>query len=285
MSHRGLDISADQPDPINYQQVKDSDIEFVIIKDSESLSYTNPDDMADTLGFHNVGIHVFHYFVPHAGTSIPNQYQFAQIHNPGGQVEIDWEVSEGQTWAQLADQAKLALSTDKTGLLYCNLNWLDNMAYFSWPTRDDNRIWFADWGGSPQPDFHPLIQQTSGGTVPCPGINGPVDQDIFLGTEEQWATWIGLAYDSATAPPIKPVHTSVSITRTFPELYPLDTAFEWNKLLQLLLIWHLDVPFSTASGTWDHNTTVNVMTFQKRNNLPDNAIVDAATWEALLPNF
>lgn len=114
----------------------------------------------------------------------------------------DLEESDGLSWEQVAAKGRqwLAEKGEARSLLYSNLNYLENMAGAPW----GHPIWFA---GTIDPATNPHTAGTviwQYGTGPVPGIQGQVDLDRWVGSEDQFAQFFALAAP-APAPAAPPV--------------------------------------------------------------------------------
>jgi len=179
MVHRIVDISSNNPHPINWHAVKAAGIDAVMVKATEGTQYTNPfyhGDMADA----------------RAAGVLGAAYHFARFANP---------IAEANYFRGVAGHdAKILDVEDSTNVAWMNqfLAALgeastQEMTYGSASTLPNNisrgLLWVAAWGGAAPAKNEALWQYTDAGTIP--GINAPVDVSAWLGSEAQYAAFFG----------------------------------------------------------------------------------------------
>ena len=189
MEFRGIDISKWQGD-INFKKVKESGVDFVIIREGYGKKSPNQIDKMFKINYEKakeVGLNVgcYHYSYADSVTDAINEAQFCLENIQGLTLEypivIDIEDKEQLTLnnMQRTDIVKaFCQEIEKAGyyaMFYCNLNWLNNYLYKDelLPKYD---LWLAQWNVT-NPSVACGIWQTSE-TGRVDGINGNVDLDI-----------------------------------------------------------------------------------------------------------
>lgn len=186
-----LDISSNNPHPIDYAAVKGAGVGGAVVKLTEGAdasAYVNPYAAQDIAGFKALGIPVAGYHFLHPTISIPDQLALVRAHlDHLSFVWVDSETAEASWTAEgTATEATCAALHGvgiKTGL-YSNPNFLDNMPGAPWGYD----LWLADYGPSVAPRPCKMWQYTSSATVP--GISGLVDLSHYYG-DVPIATYFG----------------------------------------------------------------------------------------------
>lgn len=169
-----LDVSSNNPHPINWRAVKASGVAAVIVKITEgggAHSYINPCAAQDIAGARAAGLPVAAYHFLHPTLSIQLQLALILKHLNGCDfVWVDSETAEASWTAEgLATHAMCnALAPHvKTGL-YSNPNFLGNMAGAPWSYV----LWLAEYG--PRASYHNTLWQFTD-AAKVPGIAAPCD--------------------------------------------------------------------------------------------------------------
>ena len=145
-----LDVSSVQhPDnaPINWHAVKEAGFDYVMIKATEGVGYTNPFLDQDMHGALGAGLGVGYYHFCHPSNPVAAEFgHFAAVvkgrpHQIG--LAMDCEIMEGMSWGALKVWCedfmfRLHTITDWP-IMYSNENWLDNLIGAPW----GNRLWYA----------------------------------------------------------------------------------------------------------------------------------------------
>lgn len=187
----GIDISHHQGAP-DLAAVRRSGRRFVVIKATEGTGFTDPQFAASRSRAHAAGLVVGLYHVARAGDARAEAASFAQAVGhlrPGEFAALDWEVSAPDPAGWCASW--LTAIRDALGvapLVYLNQSSRD---HGDWTpvVQGGFGLWLARYDGSTDacgPGSWPVLtmkQYSDAGTVP--GVTGPVDLDVFYGTEEQ----------------------------------------------------------------------------------------------------
>jgi lysozyme len=187
----GIDISHHQGAP-DLAAVRRSGRGFVVAKATEGTGWTDPEFAASRARGHAAGLLVGAYHFARAGDPAAEAADFVRAVgslSPGEFAALDQEVPGPDPVGWCA--AWLTTVRDALGvapLLYLDRSTRDR---FDWTpvVREDVGLWLASWDGStdavaaaPWPVLA-MKQYSDRGSVP--GVAGPVDLDVFYGTEDQ----------------------------------------------------------------------------------------------------
>lgn len=189
MSFPMIDVSSNNPHPINWQKVARSGVKGVMIKCSEGTKYVNPYRAEDANGAREYGLHVgyYHFAQPsinHSfGHSDADEEAVHALESIKGLprdlgLALDLEVTNGLSWQQLSNWAReflgMVAAQKITSPLYVSPTFLDNLpgAPFG------HKLWLASWGKRPRQQV--WAWQYSG-TGAQSGIEGQCDLDIYYG--------------------------------------------------------------------------------------------------------
>ena len=202
---KGVDVSNHQntggDNPIDWVAVKGDNQRFVYLKATEGTDWTDQSYAQFAQGAINQGFQVgaYHYARP-AKDPVAQAQHFAEVVNAGPNTTLppvlDIEVDEGLNAAELADWtrsflAELEKGTGRTPMIYTyRFFWkeqMDNTAEFG-----NYPLWLAAWqNNAPRPvggwDKVDIWQRPDSGKVP--GINTPVDMNVFNGDPGQFARY------------------------------------------------------------------------------------------------
>ena len=201
---KGVDVSHHQGE-IDWEAVKNSDIEFVIIRCGYGDNYTSQDDrqwLRNVQECERLGIPYGVYLYSYATTTANARSEAAHVlrllegHNPSYPVYYDMEDdSTLDSRAQFAEFADIFCSAvEAAGYeagVYANLNWwntyLTDTRFSQWDR------WVAQYNSqcSYQGEYS-IWQCTSSGTVP--GIDGPADLNFLIGEIGYWEEINGNKY-------------------------------------------------------------------------------------------
>ncbi len=191
---KGMDISGHQPE-VDWVRVKDSGIKFVFIKASEYQKDLMFDTHWANAKANGVIRGAYHYFHPAMDPVAQAQLMFTAV----GKLEaddlpcvIDLEIDDGLIPAVVVDNALLFLKeiqtlTGKEPIIYGSPYFLNTLNLDS-ETFSKYPLWVAHYGvdhpaiPSPWP-YWSFWQTGASGNVP--GINDPMDTDLFNGTLDQ----------------------------------------------------------------------------------------------------
>lgn len=183
MSQAMFDISSNNEHPINFQTAADHGYHYVMIKATEGLNYTNPYLEQDAHGARAAGMQVGYYHFARPGESNANaqaQFFLQEIKSLPRSIGgcLDLEISDGLSWAELANWGKQFLTTlppeVKQKILYCSSSWANSLPNAPW----GNQLWIASWGQRPR---RKCWAWQSSGSGEVPGVTGECDIDVFYG--------------------------------------------------------------------------------------------------------
>lgn len=186
---KGIDISAWQhPDdkPIDWAEVAEDGIRFVIIKATQGLDYVNPWLSVDAMGAHKAGLAIglYHFAMPNPGETPAGdsalQAQFACLAADGLPlslgIALDIEEAGALEPYQLSDWCK-GFIAGITGRhhwcpVYTGGDFANQLTGLPW----GQRLW---WDEPECPAmYHPYMVQTGSGYVN--GVIGDCDMDTLL---------------------------------------------------------------------------------------------------------
>lgn len=312
-THELIDLASFQHPgnaPIDWAQVKAAGIEGVIVKLTEGVSYVNPwidrsqnplgaDDIADAQA---AGLVVSGYHFLHPEIDGVSQAQFC-LANGGSRVSgiwIDAEVTDSQTWATIETDMQrchdyLALQAGKAAGAYVNQTWYAATGIGSWGWY----VWLAAPSDSAPPD--PCVNWQYG-TSTVAGIEGQVDRDRWVGTEDVYRAFFGAV--ASTQPTPSPEPTPAPTPTPTPEPtpsptpdptpapsggdVPLPTVSQgssltyWVQTVQALLKDKMGQTTLAVDGSFGPLTEEAVKTVQGFFGVTVDGIVGPVTWSILL---
>lgn len=196
----GIDIAAHQHPggaPIDWSDVKTDGQSFAFVKASEGGDWTNPYFVADANAASAAGLKVgaYHYARPASSASEQAAHFAAQLALVPGQTlppVLDIEVDEGLSPEQLTNWVRqftteLRALTGRTPMIYTyKYFWMGQMGNTT--EFSDMPLWLAAYQDeAPDPvggwDKISFWQRSGSGRVN--GITGPVDMNLFNGSEGQ----------------------------------------------------------------------------------------------------
>lgn len=191
---RGLDISAHNGD-VDFDMIKSQGFSFVFIKASEGNSWKDSRFHKNIARARKAGLKVgvYHFF----RFDSPSYMQSLNLlHSLRGQaidlpVVIDLEQftnPNDRTPERVASQLRTLINHleayGHTVIIYTNKDGYDD---FVRRRLDDYPVWICSFS-EPSPDIAWTFRQyTHSGRVK--GVEGPVDLNVFNGTEQQWRQW------------------------------------------------------------------------------------------------
>ena len=191
MATQVVDVSSNNPHPIDWHKVRNSGRSAVIVKLTEgggAQSYVNPFALGDIKNAKDAGMIVAGYHFVHPTIPVAQQVALIEAHlDHVNFVWVDSELEDGGDWQATAN-ATHALAEElathvKTGL-YSNPNFLANMPHAPW----GEHLWLAEYGPKASYEYT-LWQFTQAGRVP--GIGGAVDLSYYAGSVAQLAELLG----------------------------------------------------------------------------------------------
>lgn len=196
---KGIDVSNWQGN-INWKAVKDAGYQFAFMKATEGTWFTDKTFDANRKGAREAGLKVGYYHYFHPDESVDQQVKY--FCNKVGKAEPDAlrlviDAEDPGKWTRYPLNQRVKMVDDflkgvqkELGMtpevaIYCSPNFADEILGNS-PILKDYSLWIANYGvnqpRTPGPwgdwDFW---QFTDRGRVP--GIQGPVDIDVFNGTD------------------------------------------------------------------------------------------------------
>jgi GH25 family lysozyme M1 (1,4-beta-N-acetylmuramidase) len=204
----GVDLSHFQGRP-DFAAIAASGRRFVVLKATEGTSYVDPMFAADRAAAHAAGLIVGCYHFARGGSPAGEASFFLRVVGQlavGEFVVLDDEVPNvDPAWVQ-AWCRPIAAATTVHPLVYMNQS-TENTGNWAPVIADNDGLWLARYDSNlAQPSGGPwgapaMKQYTSSGTVA--GIAGPVDLDVFFGTDQQLLAF-GLHGAQPTPPPPPP---------------------------------------------------------------------------------
>ncbi|BBN83860.1 hypothetical protein PA25_38450 [Pseudoalteromonas sp. A25] len=187
----GIDVSHDQGE-VDWQQVAQSGIEFVYLKATDGITYTDPKYFynLEALQATNLKVGAYHFF--EAEDDPQAQLEHFLTHIKGKQLSltpmVDVELKRGQSATQIKANLKTFLiqlqkQTGCKPLLYSYGSfWQANLG----SEFNDYPFWFAQYNKTMQPPKElkniQIWQYSQKGSVP--GINTPVDLDKLVDNQQ-----------------------------------------------------------------------------------------------------
>lgn len=219
MSHFGIDLSNYQGDLTGQElaAMKAAGVEYAFVLATQGQDFQNPDAVQQVKALRTAGIHVgFYHFVVPADNWLSQLGNFQRMAAAlGGSnlpAALDVETPDPGGWQALAVLVmNLATNIENwtypvphpRTLLYANTSYYKSMPGFPW----GRWVWLAD--PNPGAPHEPcLILQ---GAPRATAGFASVDPDTFLGSETQWAAFLGLEAPVGPSPapvPIPPTQSS-----------------------------------------------------------------------------
>lgn len=190
---RIIDVSSnDHPNnaPINWLEVAKAGVTACFVKATEGTHYNNPYFQSDMLGAQKAGIAVCAYHFASMGDPVAEANYFKGYAAKYARV-LDYETNTNVNWARTFLQT-LAWPID------------DCMTYGSTSTLKDfyqqlpSMAWPAAYGQN-YPGWGACWQFTDNATIP--GIQSPVDENQWHGSELQYETLFQLVFPPPEPPP------------------------------------------------------------------------------------
>lgn len=202
----GLDISHWQGQP-DMGAIKRAGYDFIVLKATEGTYYQDPDFHVNRDNARAAGLIVLAYHFARNGDPVAEANYFLDFvgafqHGEG--YDLDWEVPGDAPTFTLAFLTQCKARTGFNGGVYLNNYYLTN---FDWTKvkASNFSLWYARYNDtandSPGTWLCSMKQYTSTGSVP--GVNGPVDKDVFYGDEAQ-LTSMGFQGKQPAPTPIPP---------------------------------------------------------------------------------
>lgn len=203
MTIRGIDISSYQEDDrIDFEKVKESGIDFVIVKATEGVTYKNPYFGRDVHAAHEADLPVGAYMFFH-----PEQDGVAQANEfhrlVDGHTAVKFAVIDIEEHPETQDRAHVheRLHEVRTVLrqhgyktVTYSYGWfLDSIVPDDCKFCASDPLWLAAYQGSlpdePKP-WHDITIWQYSQTGHVPGISGAVDLDVFEGSKAEFEDFL-----------------------------------------------------------------------------------------------
>lgn len=178
---RLVDISSNQPHPIDFAKVKASGISAVFVKATQGTGYTNQFYAGDIAAARAAGLQVAGYHFKGTGTAQAEAAYFHSVAGADAKI-LDVETSTDVAWI---DAFLVALNEPSS----------EELTYGSASTLPHNinrgLLFPAAYGPTDPHDPNEVVWQYSQ-TSQVPGITGDVDESEWTGTQAQWDAFFGL---------------------------------------------------------------------------------------------
>lgn len=211
MAHYGVDVSSNNPHPINWQAVGSylkslggGGQPFVFVKVNQGTSYVNPYAKQDVADAKYAGFAVGGYLMSEGGQD-PNTQQQLYRSIVGSLPEaIDTELPNGVSTQQYIAETQQLLALNPEALDYLN----QSQEASGFP--NGSGLWLADYNNDPNSASYPNLihQYQNQGTIP--GTSGIWDLNVWNGTESQFGQFFGLVPTPTPTP--TPQGEEMSIT-------------------------------------------------------------------------
>lgn len=214
----GIDISNHQKG-IDLNKI---DADFILIKSSEGINWTDPEFATNVAKARATGLLVgfYHFARPVAGNAADVEARsFLEIVKPhlrvGDVLVLDWEAENQQNTAWAKEWLDVvATATNSSPLIYMNLSTAN--AHDWSQVKPKYKLWLAQYPSSKEQGYGPIIpehgkvpgwsvamwQYTSTGRLANWG--GNLDLNVFYGTADDWDV-LGVKDTNVPIPPIDPV--------------------------------------------------------------------------------
>jgi Glycosyl hydrolases family 25 len=223
-----LDLSSNNPHPIDFKAVAASGVSAVIVKATEGTGYTNPYYAEDMAGARAAGLQVAAYHFASFGDVAAEAAYFKSVAGADAKV-LDIEMSTDTAWMN-AFRANLP----SVSMLYGSGSSLPRTIY---PLN-----WEASYGAPAPMGLCQLWQFTDAQTVG--GIGAPADASKWMGTDAQYNAFFGIS--TTTAPAATGEREMATATTTFGNLthvFYVDGGGTLHHAFQ-----HIDAPLSPKSA-------------------------------------
>lgn len=198
MGERGVDVSDNNPEHIDWARASGAGISFAYVKATEGMSYVNPYLSSQWHGARFVGITTGLYHFAHTANSpfddarsfaaVVEQYQANQPGCLPPCLDIEVRCSDPNAWVYHFITTLWGLAGHRPVLLYSPASWWSS-GYLHQDWAPEVNYWVASWGTPPaQPSWTSKQvvshQYTSNGRVD--GIDSPVDVSYAVQPISQW---------------------------------------------------------------------------------------------------
>ena len=191
-----VDLSSNNPHPIDFVAMKASGVSAVIIKATDGTGYVNPFYVTDALAAQRAGLQVAAYHFAEFGDPVAEANHFSAVAGSLAKI-LDIETSTNTIWMQAFRAALPSVE-----MLYGSGFSLPRTIY---PLR-----WEASYGQANPDGPCELWQFTDAQTVG--GVSAPVDASRWLGTQAQYDSFFGATPAPSPTPTPTPEGNEMAVT-------------------------------------------------------------------------
>jgi len=212
MSHYGVDVSSNNPHPINWVALYKyllglgNETPFVVIKISQGVTYENIDFTTDLAQAKAAGFIVAGYLMDQ-GNDVPAD-EVALYRRIAGSLPMfdDDELPEGLSTSGYISHLQSLIQIAPT------IQYL-NQAEVAEKYSEGTGLWLAEYNGSPSQVSYPCLihQYTSSGYVP--NCSGQFDLNVWMGTEQQFSAIFNAAPPPPPTPTPTPMEARMAVTQ------------------------------------------------------------------------
>lgn len=193
MAHYGVDVSSNNPHPINWQAVStylkelgNGDQPFVFVKINQGTEYVNPYAASDVAAAKAAGFAVGGYLMSEGGEDPSAQQQVYRSVVGSLPEAFDTELPGNDSVAQYIAETEQLLALNPAALDYLNQSEVSE----GFP--NGSGLWLADYNNDPNSAAFPNLihQYQNQGTII--GASGLWDLNVWNGTEAQFNSFFGL---------------------------------------------------------------------------------------------
>ena len=193
MAHYGVDVSSNNPHPINWQAVStylkelgNGDQPFVFVKINQGTEYVNPYAASDVAAAKAAGFAVGGYLMSEGGEDPSAQQQVYRSVVGSLPEAFDTELPGNDSVAQYIAETEQLLALNPAALDYLNQSEVSE----GFP--NGSGLWLADYNNDPNSAAFPNLihQYQNQGTII--GASGLWDLNVWNGTESQFGQFFGL---------------------------------------------------------------------------------------------
>ena len=225
-----LDLSSNNPHPIDFKAVAASGVSAVIVKATEGTGYTNPFYAEDMAGARAAGLQVAAYHFASFGDVNAEAAYFKSVAGADAKV-LDIETSTDTAW-MTAFRATLP----NVSMLYGSGSSLPRTIY---PLN-----WEASYGAPAPMGLCQLWQYTDAQNVG--GIGAPTDASKWTGTQQQYDNFFGTTTAAPTATGENEMAVATTNFGNLAHVFYVDGGGTLHHSFQ-----HIDAPLSPKSSWGD----------------------------------
>lgn len=207
MAFLAIDLSNNNPEPVDLGAARKGGIQLLVHKASEGTAFVDPLYAPRMARAHQTGLFrmSYHFARPENDPAAEGRFAATAAHGHYGPYStgvLDVEVGDGDLspWA-LKWLAAFYGSTGRKPWLYASDSFV--RAHLTDPALADYPLWLASWvPWDPRASVADLVEQAPLCPPPwtrysmwqhaddasVPGVPGPVDRSLFMGTADEWRT-------------------------------------------------------------------------------------------------